>query len=175
MKNERILQLEDLRWEILQKKIKSPQDHQIIDTYDIELEIILSEEIVDLMSEIRIYYPIYNDIYDLVNCKKDYPLIIDLLLVHAAKDYNPRNLEGIIRSLITKSARGKTSSTMLEILKKNTYEKRSCYKCGISSSTLICLEYTCDKNDIIALSEAVCDPAFSAHRAELVKILKKIT
>jgi hypothetical protein len=61
-----------------------------------------------------------SSVWDLVNSSASYPHAIPVLLKHLQQPYHPRILEGIVRALTVKEARGAPAHEILDELKRRT-------------------------------------------------------
>ena len=138
------LQEIEKKWvDILNKKNKSTDDMNQLEIIRSELEQCYREDVRELNDEIKLHYPEYDDVWDLVNTKNYYPLIIPILLIHSQKSYHPKNIEGIVRALGTKDAAGQTLEPMLKLLSKylNTHD-------GLSGAITNTISLTIKKHQI---------------------------
>ena len=164
------LQEIEKKWvDILNKKNKSAHDMNQLEIIRNELEQCYREDVSVLNDEIKLHYPEYDDVWDLVNTKKNYPLIVPNLLNHLQKDYHHKNIEGIIRALGTKDAAGLTLEPMLKLLTKymNTNENL----CGAIINTIL---LTIKKNQIPILEKYLFTINNIEHYSFLSPLMKTI-
>lgn len=120
-------ELEKLQ-ERMNELVGKPKSKEEIDEF-IELsrkvELELGKEISELIFELSKKGIHISTIWDLVNTKKPYPEAIDILIDHLNKNYHEKNIEGIVRALTVKEAKGKATSTLIKQFENIPKEKNN--------------------------------------------------
>lgn len=111
-----------------------------------------------------------SDIYDLVNTRKPYPAAIPVLVHLLDESYtNPKIVEGIVRSLTVKEARGIANKRLLKLY-FDTPKTEIALRWAIGNA-LATITTTEDKDEILSI---VADPTNGISRQMFVYSLGKI-
>jgi HEAT repeat protein len=68
-----------------------------------------------LIEEIKTNGILIHSIWDLVNTRERYPEIIEILISHLEKPHHESVMEGIVRALAVKDAKGKASNKLIKL------------------------------------------------------------
>lgn len=142
---------------IEQDKARKAADEEAIRLFRIE-----EEPILDNLEKVG--YRL-GSVWDLVNTRSDYPAAIPTLLVHLKRPYHVRIREGIIRALMTKSARGVAGPAILDELQHET-------DANLRWVLAYALTVAADKSDYLRIKALVDDPTFGDVREWLQKAIK---
>lgn len=109
--------------ELLKKPFKNRAEELELERLFETLEVKLREECGDLLNEIKENGLIISDVWELVNTNESYPEAIDVLINHLNKNYHEKNIEGIVRALCVKEAKGKATKPLIDLFTKTPNDK----------------------------------------------------
>ena len=154
--------------ELLRKVNKSPEELILMNLFGDRFEKELRFEIRELNTSIKQYYPYYNDVWDLVNSKKAYPELIDILIQHIPIKYHIKNREGIFRALLAKDAIGKAAAPLIK--EYNKIQKEFSNLRWVIGNTVY---YTATKKELNGIIEIARDISNDWSRTMFVRALSK--
>jgi hypothetical protein len=154
--------------ELLKKPYKNKDEVLELENLIASLEEMLRQEYWDLLKEIYEKGIIINDIWDLVHTKESYPEIIEILINHLSKKYHEKNLEGIVRALCVKEAKGKATKPLITLF-INTETDLIYLRWAIINTLRRVI--TTDQFELII--PLIQNNEFKVFREDLMKILKK--
>jgi hypothetical protein len=132
------------------------------------LEVKLREECIDLLNEIKGNGLIITDVWDIVNTNESYPEAIDVLINHLDKNYHEKNIEGIVRALCVKEAKGKATKPLIDLFNKTPNDKIH-LKWAIINTLRIVI--TSDQFDLIV--PIILNEENKIFREDFIKMLGK--
>jgi len=130
-----------------------------------KIEAEYAKETVGLLNELKYVGVDVSSVWDLVNTKKSYPQAIDILIDHLNKDYHEKNIEGIIRALSVKEAKGKAAT----LIKK--YEETPKIKDNLRWIIGNAIAVVMTLNDVDWIYRTVLDKSNGGSRSQLVYAL----
>lgn len=163
----RLEQLEKRWYELLKNPRKEDEEEVMILAETIGLE--RSKEYESLIPELEKVGVNISSIWDLVNTKERYPKAIDILIKYLISVRHPRNIEGFVRALTVKEARGKANKiliAMYETIKKEDQGLR--WALGNAIAT------TMTNDDIPWLFTAVQDTSSGMARGQLIRAIATV-
>ena len=100
--------------ELLRTERKSEKEIEELELLSGRLEEAAARETQELRNELKNVGIYIYTVWDLVNTKKPYPQAIDILIKYLNEDYDEGNIEGIIRALTVKEAKGKAGPALIK-------------------------------------------------------------
>jgi len=116
-----------------------------------------------------------SSVWDLVNSSASYPHAIPVLLKHLQQPYHPRILEGIVRALTVKEARGAPAHEILDELKRRTVPSPSDDRPGdVRWALANALTVVADASMINEIKALVRDDCYQDMKERLETALKNL-
>lgn len=109
--------------ELLRKPFKNKEEELELESLFQSLREQLRKEQGNLLNEIKERGLIIDNVWDLVKTRESYPEAIDVLINHLNKDYHEKNIEGIVRALCVKEAKGKATKPLIDLFEKTTNDR----------------------------------------------------
>ncbi len=140
-----------------------------------ELKGALLEEAKDILDECRVAGKAITSVYDLVNGKDSYPSIVPILVKYMDSDYHQRTLEGIVRALTVKEARGiGLPAKLLDLYDKVPMEPEyEGFRWAISNTLWFTVTKK-DKDILPRLQKIMSDPNDTTEKNRFIGALKKL-
>ena len=169
------LEILEKRWaELIQpRNVKlgpiSSNEIEDINLLATQIENLKAQEYEALITELQQKGIFIKSIWDLVNSKKPYPQIIEILIKHLSFGYHHRTKEGIVRSLIVKEAKGKATEALMREFQNTANDK-------VSLRWIIgyAIGYLMKKEDVNWVVAAVLDNNNKDCRSGMILPLVKI-
>lgn len=153
--------------ELITKPFKSNEDLELQEKIRIALEESLREaELVKDLNSIGIKV---TTVWDLVNTSERYADAIPILLDHLQKDYHEKNIEGIIRALAVKEAKGKATPYLITMYHQIPKDNDS-LRWAIGNT----IDMTITQDDLKSILPIVQDKTNGTSRQMFVIALGKI-
>ncbi|WP_316812827.1 HEAT repeat domain-containing protein [Pedobacter heparinus] len=159
----------DKRWKELVGKPRSKEQIEESRLVAKQLEIEMAKEVNDLLGELKKQGIFIKSVWDLVNTKKAYPDAIDILIKHLRKKYHDKNMEGIVRALTVKEAKGKAANVLKELYDNTSKDKSNLrWVIGNAIATVMSVD------DVDWVFSTVIDKSNGSSRAQLVLALGSV-
>ena len=111
--------------ELFRKPNKSDEDKQQLEIASAAFFGRLLLEELGLIEELRSTGLNISSVWDLVNTRKKYPPeVVPILVRHLSENYHEKNMEGIVRALAVKEAKGKANPGYLLYTPNSPWKKR---------------------------------------------------
>jgi len=130
-----------------------------------KIEAEYAKETAGLRNELNNVGVYIYTVWDLVNTKKPYPQAIDILINHLNEDYHDKNIEGIIRALTVKEAKGNAAA----LIKK--YEEIPKIKDNLRWVVGNAIANVMTMSDVDWIYQTVLDKSNGGSRSQLVYAL----
>ncbi|MEN5436541.1 HEAT repeat domain-containing protein [Sphingobacterium faecium] len=166
--NVNIHELNEKFKELITKPLKSTEDLKLKEEIRIALEKSLREEVAELVNDLNSIGIKINSVWDLVKTNERYPDAIPILLDHLQKDYHERNIEGIIRALAVKEAKGKATPYLITMYHQIPKDNNS-LRWAIGNT----IDMTISQDDVKSILPIVQDKTNGTSRQMFVFALGK--
>lgn len=108
---------------LVKKTIKSKVELEEMRRLRFLFEEELKEEVKSLSNEMKMAGSKFTDVWELVSTNESYSELIDILIRHLSYNYHDKNIEGIVRALTIKEAKGRAVSALIKVYEETSKEK----------------------------------------------------
>ena len=158
--------IQQRRSELLSAESKSEEEMEELEVLSNKLEAEAAKETQGLQDELKNVGVYIYTVWDLVNTRKPYPQAIDILIDHLNEDYDEGNIEGIVRALTVKEAKGKATQALIKKYGETPKVKDNLrWVIGNAIATVMTLK------DVDWIYQTVLDRSNGGSRSQLVYAL----
>lgn len=161
-------EIEKRRGELIQKSPRTELEVQESIRLGHALESMLRQEAAPLTEELSTV-GIKADVWNLVNTAAGYPEAIPILVKHLSRPYHRKNVEGIVRALAVKEAKGLAGKAIMEEYRNAPKEDHNFRWLFGNTMSVIAVE-----DDLDDLIEIVLDESNGRSRQMFVRALAKL-
>jgi len=163
--NNELKKIQQRRSELLKAEFKSEEEMKELEVLSNKLEEAAANETKGLRDELKNVGVYIYTVWDLVNTKKPYPQAIDILIDHLNEDYDEGNIEGIVRALSVKEAKGRAAVLIKKYEETPKVKDNLRWVIGNAIATVMTLK------DVDWIYQTVLDKSNGGSRSQLVYAL----